>query len=313
MSGGNAPHMTTRSLILSVVAVASILPTAPADAQTRARLPIPEGFWVDANKSCGAAQEVYVYKGNQFGSISENMGSSLDRMDRVEASGAGFVRYFGEIPGGLRIGARPNGQAVIQGSRYSTGEVFWSITARQCAPESLPAGIRAQAQRLGVLQGAASSPAASASRSQPANSVAAQRFTLQVTLSPAVQAYIRRVRKPLTIEVIYTGEPKPRFASRADAETGYLPLGNESVPLPSTGGAISLGSGLDRSQLPMLAKPAEATISFLIGQYHTGENELRCTGLGPRVSEMQQHIITLNELGRAPRSVACDMPGPERR
>ena len=230
------------------------LPVAPPIlAQSRARLPIAEGFWVQTDKSCGAAQETYVYKGNRFGSISSLQGvrPSLGSVDRVETNSQGFVRYSSAIrrqivtytPSGLEIAARPGGEAIMRESSLASGEVFWSHRFRRCAPESLPVGIRSHAQRLGLLQSAGASGRGAIPARADAPSSNPHAVTVNLRFSPGAKAAM--ANRTITLRARYLGEPLSARRAQAEAahlvgEDDFLMVGHAERKVPASDGLITL-------------------------------------------------------------------------
>lgn len=147
-----------------MIAVMAITVAASLAGQSTMRLPIAEGIWVEAGKQCGTADSAFFYGKNRFGSIAHyrsGPSQSVERIGRIEPGARGFVRIFTahqgnpaqgqmahyEMPSAFEVAPRPNGQAIIRASSYATGEVAWSSTFRQCAPETLSANLRALTKR----------------------------------------------------------------------------------------------------------------------------------------------------------------------
>lgn len=234
---------------IGVLTAIPLMLAAPTLAQSRAQLPISEGFWVQADQSCGAASEAYVYAGNQFGSIShyggQRFGQQIERVDRVGASTGGFTRYYNLGNGSVEVAARPSGQAEIRSYSYASGEVFWSKKYRQCPVNSLPAGLRGHAERLGLVRlTSAGAVGAAAARASAAPSSNPQAVTVNLQFSPRAKAALA-ANKTVTLRARYIGEPLPARRAQAEAadlvgEDDYIMVGNVERKVPANDGLITL-------------------------------------------------------------------------
>jgi hypothetical protein len=125
----------------------------PVSAQS-ARLPISQGIWVKTDAACNSATNVYIYRGNRFGSVyfygpNQSMGpaNETEVISQVASGKNGFA-VLNEGP--IEVAARLNGQAVVRANSPSQG-VQWTDTVRLCEPGAISAKLRAGLTRLGLI------------------------------------------------------------------------------------------------------------------------------------------------------------------
>lgn len=163
----------SRKLSASMFLLASTASfAASAQAQSGARLPIPEGIWVDVATQCGAASNVYAYGGGRFGNIyffgpNQSMGPS-DETEPVTEASAGRNGYTAVNGGPIEVKVLTGGRIAIRAYSNAEGQV-WLYTMRACAPETLSSRMRAAtARHVRAAAAPAAPPAApAAGRAQP--------------------------------------------------------------------------------------------------------------------------------------------------
>ena len=138
---------------VAIAIAAGVTLASPAIAQP-ARLPIAEGVWVKTSTNCAAATNVYVYKGNRFGSVyfygpNQSMGPS-NETESLTHVGRGENGFTVINDGPIEVAARPKGQAAVRAYSLSQGPQ-WTETVRLCAKEALSQKLRSALVRLGLI------------------------------------------------------------------------------------------------------------------------------------------------------------------
>lgn len=162
-----------------------------ADAQSSARLPIPEGVFVDVATQCAAASNVYAYGGGRFGNIyffgpNQSMGPS-DEAEPVTEASAGRNGYTAVNGGPIEVKVLTGGRIAVRAFSNAEGQV-WLYTMRACAPETLSPRMRAATARH--FRGAAAAPASPATGPVPVRPAPAGRWTVARVNEGGVAAYV---------------------------------------------------------------------------------------------------------------------------
>lgn len=136
------------------VALASGAMIQPNPAFAAARLPIAEGVWVKTATACAAATNVYVYKGNRFGSVyfygpNQTMGPA-NETELIRAVIPGKNGYTTINEGPIEVAPRSKEQASVRAYSLSQGPQ-WTETIRICPTASLSLKLRTSLAGLSLL------------------------------------------------------------------------------------------------------------------------------------------------------------------
>lgn len=99
-------------------------------------------------------------------------------------------------------------------------------------------------------------------------------FVVEVSVDPAAQARLTRMKERIMVRVIYSGEPLPAKAKLAN-EIGEIDLGNEVIDLPPEGGTASF-SGNVRNDKWTWVKDPQVLVNVTSAFRSVKENVLDC-------------------------------------
>ncbi|RYG96117.1 MAG: hypothetical protein EON58_12740 [Alphaproteobacteria bacterium] len=145
--------MVTRSWIAAALGIGALAqPVSSLEAAVQ--LPIAQGVWVKTATSCASATNVYVHKGNRFGSVyfygpNHSMGPA-DETELVVSTSRGKDGYTTINEGPIEVGARLKGQASVRAYSLSQGPQ-WTETVRLCPAATLSSKLRGALMRLKLI------------------------------------------------------------------------------------------------------------------------------------------------------------------
>lgn len=128
-------------------------------------------------------------------------------------------------------------------------------------------------------------------------------FTIDLALSARASAELARRGEGITASIMYSGEPRPAYASRGDETTGEIDLGEELVTVPGRAGAITVtGQRLRRERLPWLRGAPQVLVNIFSARQRGPDNLLDCGIIsGP-----------LNQVAGRRHRILCQMIGERR-
>lgn len=138
---------------LMAAIAANVLLVSPVIAQP-VRLPIAEGVWVKTDVPCGAATNVFVYKGSRFGSVyfygpNQSMGPA-NETETISHIGQGKNGFTTINEGPIEVAGRPKAQAVVRAYSHSDGPQRTDLV-RPCPEAALSPKLRSALMRLGLI------------------------------------------------------------------------------------------------------------------------------------------------------------------
>lgn len=99
-------------------------------------------------------------------------------------------------------------------------------------------------------------------------------FTVVVTVDPATQAKLERMKEGIRVLAMYSGEPIPAKAKHAN-EVGEIALGEETIELPASGGTANF-TGMVRTDRWTWVREPQVLINASSAFRATRDNILDC-------------------------------------
>lgn len=125
-------------------------------------------------------------------------------------------------------------------------------------------------------------------------------FTIDLALSARAAAELTRRNESITVSVMYSGEPRPAYASRGDETTGEIDLGEELITVPGRAGQVTVtGQRLRRERLPWLSGAPNVLVNVYSARRSGPDNLLDCGIISGTMAEVagRRHRLLCQLIG----------------